>query len=158
MKSTVRCIVVYQKNILFLQKSKDANMPYAYELPGGKVDSIEIDDQILKLAAQREVFEETNIYLNLEELIYIPDDKITTFNLRGKTVQRKIYYFAVNLYQEPDVQVNRTLNANGEPEDKHLSFRWINEPELEDFLQIEMIIPSSIININIVKEKLKNLD
>ncbi len=131
---TVRCILQrHNGDILLLQKSPDSKAASLYELPGGKIDAISARISTLREQTQstvQEVFEETDIDLSshppkkTEEITY-------AFEHKGKLYRRRVHMFHVVLAVDDDaVVIGKTVNADGEPEDKHARFVWVSEREL----------------------------
>jgi ADP-ribose pyrophosphatase YjhB (NUDIX family) len=103
-------ILVYDKDgkLLLVQRDQHDNNGSKWGVPGGHVDA---GEEFLE-AAQRELFEETGIWV--DEL-----EEIAVYDKEGK----EIHYFKVDLKEETQVVVQ---NKEGQ------DYKWIEYTELED--------------------------
>jgi ADP-ribose pyrophosphatase YjhB (NUDIX family) len=103
-------ILVYDKDgkLLLVQRDQHDNNGSKWGVPGGHVDT---GEEFLE-AAQRELFEETGIWV--DEL-----EEIAVYDKEGK----EIHYFKVDLKEETQVVVQ---NKEGQ------DYKWIEYTELED--------------------------
>ena len=142
---TVRVVLVRGDKILFLRKSLNSKMPLSWELPGGKIDGLKKgQDSTLeqqKEAAKKEVLEETNI--DIKNLTIV---NVETFNKRYETVNEFdqvelhkgiVHLFLVYVSDEDiaGIQVGKTLNASGKPEDHHDNYGWASVKDLPILLK-----------------------
>lgn len=136
---TVRC-AIFRKNkkgnleVLVLQKAPDSKNPHALEFPGGKLFDSTFMQWIYKLCpfkgyfqkkqVQREVFEETGLMLPLKKIHYLESK---TYKNSATKVKTMVYeYFTMLETQSLKLEINKTLDHNGNSEDKHSGFFWIN--------------------------------
>lgn len=130
---TVRCeIRDATGRILLLEKDPRAKNPGMLEFPGGKIDTKQsgrstAEEQ--RATVIREVQEETGLDIN-----GVPLDKIGSFSYvfeaGSAAYAREVHLFRAQLSKDgPEVEVNRTMAAEGGPEDKHAGFRWVTPEE-----------------------------
>lgn len=103
-------ILVYNKDgqLLLVQRDQHDNNGSKWGVPGGHVDA---GEEFLE-AAQRELFEETGIWV--DEL-----EEVAVYDKEGK----EIHYFKVDLEEETQVVVQNTEGQD---------YKWVNFSELED--------------------------
>jgi ADP-ribose pyrophosphatase YjhB (NUDIX family) len=107
MKATVMIIKNKDKTLFLLRKTK----PFGWCLPGGKLD----EGETSKEAVIREVFEETKIELNENEIDFVK----TKLSISG--IEVDIYKVAVE--DEPSVIINKT---------EHTNKKWMTEKEVKE--------------------------
>ncbi len=142
----MRAALFYRGQLLLLEKDGTSRIPGSLEFPGGKIDAQVGDIPTLEeqeRALITEVVEETGI-----DIAGLHLEKVDTFNMlfedmvgRSKNVRRsRVRLFLVRIPDavELSIVVNQTKNAHGEPEDKHVGYRWVTPEELAK-LAVSMI-------------------
>lgn len=136
---TVRVALFHRGKFLILEKDASSRNPGALEFPGGGIDNIKgktSTEQEQKQTVIEEVQQETGI--NVEEL---PIEKVESFGIYyealekngvKKKYRRLIHLFLVRLPDIEDIitKVNKTIDAEGELEDKHENYKWVLPEEL----------------------------
>ncbi len=145
---TVRCIVFFQDRILMLKKSLDSNNPGAWEFPGGKIEKDLDSEDYLRESAVRELKEETGINIDQSNLHRIANSQKITFEYKGKTKAREIFYFSLILKIKPAVILSSLLNSYGESEDKHDDFDWFTKDEYRKMVGEGTVSQNSIIDLD----------
>jgi 8-oxo-dGTP pyrophosphatase MutT (NUDIX family) len=156
--ATVRVIVIFNNTILLLQKSIDSKNPNSFEFPGGKVDSNALYnlDQVLKKTAARELYEETKIVYQEEELKKLEYNYEYSFTFNNETFERKVYFFCARVNAAVTPILNETKKQNGESEDKHSDFRWVTTDLYQNFIRTGSVSKNSILPIEILQNCFKD--
>lgn len=144
---TVRCIVVYQKKVLLLQKDSDSKLPNKFEFPGGKVEDqmAKSSDATLAIWAQKELREETSLDVTVEKAKKLHFSKRYAFSLESQYFERDVFYFYIPLQENSDttVKVNETKKNNGGDEDNHSGYIWVTLKKLQKLSIENKISPNS---------------
>lgn len=101
-----KVIIVNSNQILLLQK----NGSLKWELPGGHADGKET----YKLAAKRELKEETGYRIDTDKLVKLQTTKI------GNTIQR-VYRYDELVKHKPRLS------------DEHVDYAWVSKGDLDDY-------------------------
>lgn len=140
-QETVRAALFYKGNFLLMEKAGDSKNPGAVEFPGGKIDEIEggqasVDEQIAAL--RQEVVEEAGI-----DIAGLVPEKVDEFENYFevetgsgiKSFKRKVHLYLVRLPDDIDISVTygKTLDNEGQSEDKHAGFHWVSEKTLKTY-------------------------
>lgn len=104
-KAAVMIIKNNDKTLFLLRKTK----PFGWCLPGGKLD----EGETSKDAVLREVFEETQIELNENEIEFV-DTKLSVTGI-------EVDIYKVTVENEPSVTINK---------DEHTNKKWFTEQEV----------------------------
>lgn len=144
---TVRAIVVYQNQILLLQKNKESKLPYFYEFPGGKVDAQNPTETELLQALKSELVEETGICISMDDALKLSVNKAYNFSFKEKQYQRQVHYYLIALSKLPNIIINTTVRKDGKNEDKHMSYAFVPIKDYKDMIKEKSISPNSIIAI-----------
>ncbi len=150
---TVRTIIVYNNLLLLLQKGQNSKNPNAFEFPGGKVDSnaYSLTDQILSKAASRELYEETQIIYQSDELIKIDYSYAYCFKFDNLEYERDVTFFCATLTAPVVPQINKTLRESGDLEDNHADYKWMSLELYENFARTGGLNPNSYLPSKILE-------
>ena len=120
--SRVICVDENDKILLIKRSEKSTAGAGKWDIPGGHVDE---RDRSLERAAQRELFEETNIFCPEEDLIYID---------RDDWKNDKVYYYAfpynldkITLHPNPDTGFV-----------EHSEYEWATIDQIKEYEKQEL--------------------
>lgn len=146
---TVRCEIRDARGrILLLEKDAASKNPGMLELPGGKIGAARachstVDEQ--RGSVVREVLEETGL-----DIGRLPIEGAGSFSYafeaEGVPYERDVHLWRVRLTAgDHAVTINRTMRADGDPEDKHAGFRWVAPEEFRRLRQEGRIAANSTV-------------
>lgn len=118
------------------------------EFPGGKIDIARTGRSTLaeqRESVVREVLEETGLDIDA-----LPIERAGSFSYafeaEGVPYERDVHLWRVRLTAgDHAVSINRTMRADGGPEDKHAGFRWVTPEELGRLRQEGKIAANSTV-------------
>ncbi len=128
-----------------LEKDISSRNPGVLEFPGGKIDEIKektSTEQEQRQTAITEVQQETGISVDKLSIEKIESFRIYYEALEKsgfkKKYRRLIHLFLVRLPDTENVnpEVNKTMDAEGKPEDKHKNYKWLLPNELVNSVTI----------------------
>jgi len=119
-----RTICVDEKNRILLIKRAPGSETGAgkWDIPGGHVDE---DDSSLEAAAQRELFEETNIFYPESDLIYVG---------RNDWKGDKVYYYAFPYNRDKILLLPNPESGFVE----HTNYEWATSDQIKEYEKQEL--------------------
>ncbi len=146
---TVRVIIQnHEGKVLLLRKSMESKAKGRWEFPGGGIDAGDFRgpglsgaDAIFN-AGIREIYQETRV--DLRQTI-LDLRHFFTYSLSRKETSRPtgVYVITAKLDKTPDVKINLTRNAAGQPVDNHIDFEWVTRRQLGDKRRDGQLLRSS---------------
>jgi 8-oxo-dGTP pyrophosphatase MutT (NUDIX family) len=148
---TIRCILVHNGRVLFLQKEGNSKNRNKWELPGGKIDGVAFGTSSLAqqhTALRTEVSEETNIDIEKIALGEPIRSFAYSYSVDGTFHARNVHQFVVRLQDSTkgyEVIINKTRRTDGSLEDNHINYKWVDAIEYEKMKKNNEIAKSSTV-------------
>lgn len=99
-------IPIWKDRVLILKRSPESPSPNKWNFPGGSIE----EGEAVPEGAARELYEESGLEKDLEELRYLGHKEVRSLNL----------YFYAAYFENPEVEINR----------ESTEYKWVNLDEI----------------------------